>query len=436
LLPKNATDEAMPADPVAVAAVWGVARMTDRRAMPMLRAITKKGTPEMRALGVLGLGQLKDKASVADIAAVARSTDSGNVARAAAAYALGDLGAEAETPTLLAMAQGPEALPRELAIVALARMGAAKSADPPGGKAALVAMADALFAGGDAESSRARQNAEALQRAGAAALVLLATPALVRAAVDVLPVPDGTLDVEASLDRLVPRGFAEKDRAAALLKYTELVQKAAQLALETSGDRARSVLEALDTGDGALRPFVTADPSPISAAAQAKARDLARALEPSVVPLAKHPNAALRTRAVVFLAHGTSPDAQSAVVRALDDGDEGVQRVALAAIGARADAASVVAVSKLLATHRNWAMRVLAAQALGRLGATGASADASAALARAAEADGYALVREAALEALATFDAKTAIVAARQAAEKDPEPRVRDTARRIVGSGK
>ena len=151
---------------MAVAAAWGVARVNDRRAIPMLRTLAKKGTPEMRAVAMLGLAQHKDRASTADVAAVAKAPDSGTIARAAAAYALGELGAESEAPTLLALAQGDDALPRELALVSLARMGASKNGEPPGGKAAIAAMSDAVFAGGETQSARARLAGEAIQRAG------------------------------------------------------------------------------------------------------------------------------------------------------------------------------------------------------------------------------------------------------------------------------
>ncbi len=188
LVPKTgAADEAMPADAVAVAAAWGVARVNDRRAIPMLQTLAKKGTPEMRAVAMLGLAQLKDRSSTAQVAAVAKAPDSGTIARAAAAYALGELGAEGEAPTLLALAQGNDALPRELALVSLARMGANKNGEPPGGKAAIAAMSDAVFAGGETQSARARIAGEAIQRAGTAALTLLASPALAKAQSDSAP---------------------------------------------------------------------------------------------------------------------------------------------------------------------------------------------------------------------------------------------------------
>jgi len=432
LVPKNAVEDAMPADAVAVAAAWAVARVNDRRALPVLKILAKKGTPEMRAVALLGIGQLKDRASIADVAAIAKAADAGTLARAAAAYTLGELQADAEAPTLLALAQGNDALPRELALVALARMGAAKNADPPGGKAAIAAMSDAVFAGGETQSARARAAGEAVQRAGAVALTLVANPTLAKNAPDMLPAPDGMLDVEGSLEQLVPRNTTEAARAAALLKFSEPLTRAALSALQTSGDRARTVLDSLGGGDGSFKPFVSGDSTTASAAAKAKAVEIGKSLEGAIVPLARHPNTATRMEAVVLLARAGSADAQSAVVGAVDDSDEAVQRVALAAIGARADATAVVAVSKLVKTHENWAMRVLGAQALGRLGAAGSGDAASKALREAATTDAYALVREAALVAYASYDKAGAAQLAAQIAQKDVEPRVRETAKKIM----
>jgi HEAT repeat protein len=89
-------------------------------------------------------------------------------------------------------------------------------------------------------------------------------------------------------------------------------------------------------------------------------------------------------------------------------------------------------VGKILATHESWAMRVLAASALGRLGAAGAGPEAARLLTDAGTKDAYALVRQAALEALAGFDAAAARALASRMAASDPEPRVRDAAQAIA----
>ena len=78
-------------------------------------------------------------------------------------------------------------------------------------------------------------------------------------------------------------------------------------------------------------------------------------------------------------------------------------------------------------------MRVLAAQAHGpaRRGGGGSRTRAGSS-AEAATKDAYALVRQAALEALASFDAAAARALAARMATTDPEPRVRDAAQAIA----
>ncbi len=432
---KDVAADATPSDAVAVAATWGLARMGDKRALPLLRKLVQRGSWDMRGLAVLGLGLQKDRASTAEVAQIARAVDAGNVARAAAAYTLGELDAEKETATLLNIAEASDPLPRQMALLSLARMAGPKG-DPPGGRAALGAMADAVFAGTDSENARARAGAQALRRAGSSSLILLAARGARGTAKEPLPVPDDALDVEATLEQLVPTGFTDKERAAALVEFAEPLKRAATSALSTSQERARSVLEAMSTGDGAFEPFVGEGARPETAAAQAKAREIAAALEPFIVAaLARHPDPQMRTKAIVLLARSPSDAATAAVVQAVGDPSEAVQRVALAAIGAQGGARAIAAVSKLLATHENWAMRVLAAQAMGRLGVAGSHDAATQALKEAASKDPYALVREAALVAIATYDGKAAHDVATQMAQKDAEPRVRETARQIE-SGK
>ena len=440
LFPKEAGPEQTGlADSIAVAAAWGLARLHDAPSIPVLRHIARDGTPSMRALAVLGLGMAHDRASVADVASIASSVDAGNVARAAAAYALGDLDAQAQVPMLLALAEESDPLPRRMALVALARMATASTKEPPWQREAVQAMADAVFAGAD-DGARGQASASAVTATAVASLAALAggTGQADRAKVtEVLPVPEGLLDVDELLGALVPRDVPAADRAAALVVYADAIQRSALAALRTSSERARAVLDALGSGEGELAPFVApGDKGP----AAAKARAIVAALEPSIVPLAKHPDPAVRTKAIVLVAHSSSDAAVEAVVAGLEDPNEAVQRVALAAVGApRADGAStpasarsVTAVGKILATHETWAMRVLAARALGRLGAAGAGPEAGRRLSEAATKDSYALVRQAALEALAGFDGPGARALAARVATSDPEPRVREAAQAIA----
>ncbi len=252
---------------------------------------------------------------------------------------------------------------------------------------------------------------------------------------ETLPVPDGALDLEATLEQLVPGGLSVGERARALVAYAEPIKHAALAALGTSTERGRAVLDALSEGDGALEPFVGVDRDPALDAAHAKAREIARAVEPAIVTLARHPDASIRTKAVVLLARSPSDAATGAVVEATNDPSESVQRVALAALGSQRDARAVAAVDRVLMQHDNWAMRVLAAQAMGRLGAAGDGEEAAQKLRRAALKDPYALVREAALDALASFDVPRARALARTMADADVEPRVREAARALLAGG-
>jgi len=384
----------------------------------------------MRALAVLGLGLAHDRASIPEVASIARAMDAGNVARAAAAQALGELGADEEMATLLTLAQGTDPLPRQTALVAMARMLSRGPGETPQTRPAVAAMADALFPGGDVESPRARASSQALSRAGAAALVVLAskTPG---ASSDALATPDGNVEVEPMLESMLPGTFTEQQGAAAFVKFADAIQRAALGALQTSADRSRSVLDALGGGEGELQPLLGREPVAGTEAAHARARVLSKELEPSIVPLGRHPDPSIRMKALVLLSHGSSEAAGGALVLALEDASEAVQRVALGAIGGRSgapDRGALGAVGKLLASHENWAMRVLSAQAIGRLGAAGSKAEAARALEDAASKDPYALVREAALRALVTFDAEGAKRLAARMAASDAEPRVREVA--------
>jgi tetratricopeptide (TPR) repeat protein len=443
LLPKGASaDELSPTDSIAIAAVWGVARMNDGRSLPLLRTLAKTGSAEVRALAVLGIGALGDKASIPEVTSILRELDAGDVARASAAYALGELGADAATPYLVTMAEEGDPLPRQMALLALARLwgghggvGAAK------GGAVLAAMADAVFSGGDPDSARARAVGASLRKAGAAALIAMAggqTKAGTNP--EVFPIPEASVEVDSLLTSLVPTGFTPKERAGALLHYADVLGGAAKTALETSSDRARTVLAALAEGNGSFEPFLGPEEEPETAPARVKAKALILALEPNVLALVRHPDARLRMQALTLLSSSDSAPAALALVDAATDADEQVQRAALAALGTRPShrvPEAWEACAKMLAHNESWALRVIAAEALGRLGKLSSGEGpkiASDALAEAAISDSYALVREACLVALASVDRPAALRVAARAAAEDAEPRVRDSARGILGA--
>jgi len=448
LYPKEAgADQSGLTDSVAVAAVWGLARMHERGALALLRRVARNGSPPMRALAALGLGMAHDMASLAEVTALATSIDNGSLVRAAAVYALGDLDARAQIPTLLETAEVGDPLPRRMALMALARLASAAGAPPPvrAEKApswraqAVQAMADATFPG-EGDGPRGSAEAEAVTRTAVAALAIVAGGENARAqalARDAIPVPEGNLDVEGVLDELVPRQVSDAERSLALVRFADPVLRAALAALRTSGDRARAVLVALGTGQGELAPFVGRG---ASGDAAEKARTIVSALEASIVPLVQHTDSTIRTKAIVLVARSPSESAVEAIAGALEDPNEVVQRIALSAVaaprtdGGRVEASprAVEAVARILAAHPSWAIRVLAARALGRLGGAGASSDAGRSLQEAAKRDAYALVRQAALESLASFDQAGARDLALRIAASDPEPRVQEAARALL----
>src|SRR5262249_36016513 len=125
--------------------------------------------------------------------------------------------------------------------------------------------------------------------------------------------------------------------------------------------------------------------------------------------------------------------AQAAVIDALADPDEAVRRAALSSIGLVRSEATIAAVAKLVLEASTWPLRVRAAEALGRLGGpSGASPTVLSTLARAAKNGPYALVREAAARAIAPLDHTVSTPLLKDLAAKDPEPRVRETAKELL----
>jgi hypothetical protein len=320
------------------------------------------------------------------------------VARAAAAYALGELGAQEETGPLLAMTEGSDVLAREAALVSLARLMAAKG---DARSAAPSAMADAVLS---SSREKATGRGAQLAKAGTFALVVLATKGAADPKRDVLPVPEEGLDAEKALEQLVTLETTEKDRADAFVAFRDVFRRSALGALQTSDDRARTVLDALGRGDGTFEPFVGPRESADTKAAREKGREMLVALEPSIVALARHPDVTLRVKAIYLLARSSS-EATSEVVRILKE-------------------------------HPQWSMRTLAAGALGRLGKVGSAKEATQALSDAARTEPFALVREAALVALVDVDPEGARSLARDLSTKDAEPKVREVAARIAKTGR
>jgi tetratricopeptide (TPR) repeat protein len=430
LAPKDGASSVVPSDTIAVAAAWGVARLGDRKAEPLMVRLLGSSAPDVRALAAIGLGLGRDKKHAPALAAMARSIEAGPTARAAAVHALGEIGAASPEllPLFISAADSNEVLLRQAALLTMARLGS-KDDERSGG--ALEAIAAGVFA------------TDASLRADAVAAASALATRNWRRSREPLPVPDGPITVRDVLAGLRPDPYDVGARASALTVLGPALQKAAVAAVSTSPDRARVVADALlASGGGAtsLAPF-TAPSDKLSPALTKDVESSIAALSAAVVPgfvaLERHPAVEVRTRAVEFLARRPEPHAQAAVIDALGDPDEEVRRAALAAIGPIHHEPTVTAVAGLLRKGPTWPLRVRAAEALGRLGraATGAAPRVVLdSLAHAAQNDGYALVREAAARAIAPLDKSVSVPVLRALAAKDAEPRVRSAAQELLGS--
>jgi HEAT repeat protein len=158
----------------------------------------------------------------------------------------------------------------------------------------------------------------------------------------------------------------------------------------------------------------------------------------SFVRLARHPSFSVRQAALQFLAQQTTPEAQRALLEALDDAQPEVRRQVLGALAERPFPAALGAVVARLERQRDWSTRVLALETLAsfpKLSSPHSGADAVALerIGSLAQHDEVAFVREAALRALLALDPVGARPVLRKRAEEDTEPRVREFAIQALG---
>jgi len=413
LLPKD--EGAMtPGDPISMTAAWSVARLGDKKAGPLLLKLLAKGSPELKALAAIGLGLLHDKKSAPDLVLLARSVEAGNVARAAGAFALGELGAQEATQPLLSLTQGADTLPRQAALLALARLKSDTAAS---------AIAQGILA-----------EDPALRESSVLAALVLETGEY-RTLHEALPVPDASIDLRTILLQLTPSGYSASERAKALISESTSLRQALR-ATSLASERARALADALLARDGkpAFSPFTDGidaiDPE-LRKKAEDAAESIAQTVVPAFVSLATFKAADVRERAIQFLAKRREDEAQKAVVEAIqDDKHEDVQRLAVSSVTPAANQEVVQAVAALLHA-RSWALRVRAAQALERIGPPARQAG-FAPLVEATRSDAYALVREAAMKAAARVDRAASQPILRERSEKDGESRLRTLAKELI----
>ena len=401
-------------DPVLLAAVWSVARMRSPRAERLLTQLAGSDSAEVSAIGLIGLSLLGSHSGTAQAAKLLRQAEAGPLPRAAAAFTLAEGGQKAQENLLAELSEASDPSLAALAVLSLARL---NSAGAPR------AIADALSSPDPLVS-----------RAGGDAALVWSTGSYHKPK-DTLPAPEGGLDVRRLLDALRPSGYSGAERVTALEKLSGPLSAAFGRAASVSPERARSVAVLLVVDPGQL-PFApltaNVDFTPAEQGRlEALARELGATLLPTFTALARHPSPDVRLFALHFLGHRAEPAAEAAVGAALKDDQSAVRRAALATLDA-SDPQAAAAVIALLEVEPDWALRALAAETLGRVAAGTASAPAVTALSQRASKDAFALVREAALEALVLVDPTAAKRVLQVSHDNDPEPRVKAKAQALL----
>ena len=401
-------------DPVLLAAVWSVARMRSPRAARLLTQLASSDSAEVSALGLVGLAVLGSHAGTAQASKLLRKAEAGPLARAAAAFTLAEAGQTGHENVLTELAEASDPSLAAMAVLSLSRL---NSASAPRAIADALSSPDPLIssAGGDA--------------------ALVWASASYRKPKELLPAPEGVLDVRRLIDELRPSGYSGSARVAALEKLSAPISRAFSRAASVSPERARSVAALLVVDPGQL-PFApltaNAEFTPAEhARLEALARELGAALLPTFTTLAHHPSPDVRLFALRFLGRRPEPGAKAAVAAALKDELGAVRRAALATLDV-SDPQSASAVIALLEVEPDWALRALAAETLGRVAAGSANTRVVAALSQRASKDGFALVREAALEALVLVDPASAKRVLSLSHDSDPEPRVKARAQALL----
>lgn len=405
-------------DTVAIAAAWAVARLRSPRARPLLVEMLESDAPSVRALAAVGLGLLGSRADARTLATLAAAPDQEPIARAAAAFALGVLGGDAAEDVLGRLVEAPDPALRGAAVVGLASLH---------GKSAKRVIADGLVSA----------DASLRDAAASAALVLVTGRSLPEG--DPLPVPEGRVDVRVVLTELRPTGFSPDESARATVELAPELVDAAVTAARSGPEGARAVADALLSRGGRLAFAPLTDHLDVAspeqrAACEASLEKIWRALVEPFLALARHPAEDVRARAIRVLSLRPEPEARAAVVAALRDPVPLVQRGALVALASTDDGSALEALSSLAEKADVWAARSKATEALAALAVGPRAQAAVAVLARVAERDRIAFVRETAIRGLGAARVPQARAALLRAAEKDPEPRVRALARELAGA--
>jgi cellulose synthase operon protein C len=424
LLDANGSKEAATAsETIAAAAAWAVARIDDSRTEKALVRLLSHSSPDVRALGAIGLGMRQNKKHAKVLVQTAGSVQAGVVTRAAAAFALGELKDASHHKLLLALSESSQLPLRMAALGALVQLeisGTIRATRTVDDK-----LAAALLSNKTKIRRAAMMYAAARQRRGKLPKRQLA-------------LPNGAIQVEELLEQLSPGNSDMDAQVEALVVLGPALARTSQLATTTSTKGANSIATLLIAG---LRPLLAGAYKEPSAEQKKQlatvSRDIAQANLAAFVALTKHPVTAVRKNAIQFLATQLDPRAKQAVQESIRENDPEVCKAALAAFSATTDASSAAAAIRILNNAKSWALRRYAATALGHLGKSKQPRKAlSQVLRRSAQHDAFALVREAALNSYVVLFPKQAEALLEHVQRNDPERQLRVAAAKLRQTAK
>jgi tetratricopeptide (TPR) repeat protein/HEAT repeat protein len=393
------------ADPVTQAGAFAIARLRGPEAARTLKSFVESEVPLLRTAGALGAARSGLRELVPALSRIVSSSSSGGEARAAAAFALGELHAKSEVLVLTELVASSAPETQAAALVALARLAPERAVEP---------IAEAFTRADDG-----------LLRAAVWAAALVSEPKLTPPSAWT-SLEQGKLSFELSAP---PAEVC----AQALVRFAEPLGRAAAAQIRTSPERARWLAEALTSpaGERTFRPLV-ADPArlPAQQAAETRraAQQLAAAVRDSFGELTRHPDPDVRIVAVRFLAGEPRTLDRNALARVMRDPEERVRSAAFEAMLAQAGMLPQTALIDLLEGPAPWPIRTRAAEVAEARLAREPSRELEQALTRLAERDAFALVREAATRALRYAEEPAAKAALDRIRLRDPEPRVRSAA--------
>lgn len=404
-------------DPVNLAAVWGICQIRSPAADGLLAKLLETDSPTAQALAATAASLRGLKSVKPVLRRLLDSSEHGNAARAAAAMGLGELADTSAAERLLTSTQDGDERVRAAALVALARLRSPRAPE---------AIAAALL-----------DDAEPLRAAAVGAAGVLASGRH-QPRTDPMATFEDRIDAFELVARSMPAPAAPDDRARAIVLLEKPLQSAIELAVQRSPTAARLVSESLLARAG--RPAFGALSEALDRASPAARSEAEAALEriaasavPPFVGLTSHPSVEMRTTAIAFLTRRAESSARDALTHALGDPDDRVRRLALDALSQSPSLDTLEAVVRLLDTP-SWSQRVEVLHALEKFGRalrTATDARHQRAVTRVeqlARQDGYAFVREAAVEALVALMGQAARPVLLDVIAADPEARVRERA--------